>query len=113
MFEDEKSSCCAKMYCISYTSPTISFLSQGNNTFEVERLCVVVYDYVFHNSSNVTHLYIPFSRDNTILLNVMEGTHKICYPPTFVCPNNIHSAHAAITSFNIVDSDGVPISLHS
>ena len=31
-FEDEKSSCCAKMYYISYTPPTISFLSQWNNT---------------------------------------------------------------------------------
>jgi hypothetical protein len=30
-----------------------------------EVLCVVVHDYVFHNSSNVTHLYVSFLKGTT------------------------------------------------
>jgi len=47
MFEDEKSSCCAKMYYISYTSPTISFLSQGNNT-----ILLIVMEYPSRSNLN-------------------------------------------------------------
>jgi len=45
-------------------SPLLYLLSY-HTKFEVETLCVVVYDYVFHNSSNVTHLYISFLKGTT------------------------------------------------
>ena len=51
--------------CGTWIFSPLLYLLSYHTKCEVETLCVVVYDYVFHNSSNVTHLYISFLKGTT------------------------------------------------
>ena len=102
---------CVARNCILLSPSFAVWVLKFTNSLRMRSPRVVQKCIIFHIPLRLFHSFLKGTTH--LLLNVMEGTHKICYPPTFVCPNNIHSAHAAITSFNIVDSDGVPISLHS